>query len=212
MIKKTFETKLQADIYLVEQKMRMEKGYLTVSERKELKNLLEKPEQLVVKQPEEYKGKKIITNIDALRVPCLEIRPDEGVTHIIKDLKEAHVHYGGLGISANQIGYNRKISYIKIFKRFDPKTKEFEYSEYIMINPQIIEKDKPTKVIGEGCLSFPGVFVDTKRYVYCTCQYEDENRKPQVISVQDLESFAIQHEYDHSVLSLTIFDRKWKAK
>lgn len=210
MIRKTFETRLQVDLYLTEQKIRMEKGYLTRSEREELKQLMTNPESLVVKKIEIPDYKKIITDINVLKIPCLEVRKDEDIKHIIKDLKETFAQTGGLGISANQIGYNRKVFYIKVLKKFDQQTKTIEFSEYIMINPKIIELSNPIKVQREGCLSFPGIFVDTKRFIYCTVQFEDENRKPQVATVQDLESFAIQHETDH-LNGVTIFDNKWRA-
>lgn len=211
MIRKTFDTRLKVDIYLQEQKFRMEKGYLSKSERNELIELLKKPDNLVVtKQPDIYKGRKIVTDISKLRQPCELVGKDEDVSTIIKELKEAHEHYGGMGISANQIGYNRKISYIKFPVRMDEKTKKVEWSEFMLINPIVIEKDKPVKFVGEGCLSFPGVFVDTLRYCYCTVQYEDEQRKGQVNSVQDMESFVIMHEVQH-LNGKTIFDNKWRA-
>jgi len=210
MIRKTFESKSEVDTYLSEQKIRMEKGYLTVSERTELKSLLEKPESLIVpKQKDITEYKKIITNINALKVPCLEVRKDEDIKHIIKDLKDTLNCVSGLGLSAPQIGYNRQISYIKIPKI--TKDKKIEFNEYILINAKIIEKDRPIQVKNEGCLSFPGVSVDTLRYVFCTVEYLNEKMELQTGMMQDLESLAVQHEIDHQN-SITIFDRKWKAK
>jgi len=207
MIKKTFETKPEVDTYLAEQKIRMEKGYLTVSERTELKSLLEKPESLIVpKQKDIIEYKKIITNINALKVPCLEVRKDEDIKHIIKDLKDTLTNVGGLGLSANQIGYNRKISYIKIPKF--TKDKKIEFNEYILINAKIIEKNRPIQVKNEECLSFPGIGVTTKRYIFITVEYLNEKMELQTGMFQDLESLATQHEIDHTN-GITMFDRKW---
>jgi peptide deformylase len=86
-----------------------------------------------------------------------------------------------------------------------------DLKEMVIINPKIIEKANPIKVQNESCLSFPRVNVTTKRYVYCTAIYLDENLKENTMMFQDLESFTVQHEIDH-LNGLTIFNRKWEAK
>lgn len=209
MLKNQFKDLLEFNIYKEEQKVRREKGYLTKSEREILKKMLEKDYKPVFIE-EKYKGKKLITNIKALKFSCLEVRKDEDVSHIIKDLKEAHAHYGGIGISANQIGYNRKISYIKVPKTIDQQTKKIEYSEYVFINAEIISKNTPIKVNNEGCISFPGIEVTTKRYAFVAVHFENENRKETTGMFSDLESLVVQHETDHQN-STVIFDRKWKT-
>jgi len=211
MIKKDCKTKEEAQVYLTEQKIRMERGYLTVSERKELAELLKNPESLVKKEIIIPKGKPIITNIDALKVYCLEVRKDEDIQHIIKDLKETLTYRGGLGLSANQIGYNKRISYIKVPNKIDPKTREITWTELILINAKIIEKTSPIKVRDEQCLSFLGVSVTTKRYVFITVEYLDEKLEKRTVVVQDLESLVFQHEIAHQE-GKTIFDFKWKAQ
>jgi peptide deformylase len=162
--------------------------------------------------------KPIVSNIKELRKPCEIVKSDEDVSSIIQDLKDTLIANGhGLALAANQIGVLKQICYIRIPLGFDPSltepngTKHVKYSEYVMINPKIIEKDKPVKFVGEGCLSFGGIRVDTKRYIYITVQFEDENRKVQLGGMQDIESFCASHEIDH-LNGITIFDRKWRAK
>lgn len=155
--------------------------------------------------------KPIITNIKDLKRPCILVIKGDNVKDILTDLKDTLIaHPGGLGLSANQIGYNKAICYIRILIGIDPDKKP-HYKEVVLINPKIIEKDNPIKVTNEGCLSFPGVTVITKRFIYITVEFLDENLKPQAMSFQDYESLAIQHEIAH-LLGLTIFDFKWKAK
>jgi peptide deformylase len=81
----------------------------------------------------------------------------------------------------------------------------------VVINAQIIEHDKPIKVNNEACLSFPGVSVTTRRFVFITIEYLDINLKPQVMNCQDLEALVLQHEIDHQ-FGVLLFSRKWRAK
>lgn len=210
MLKQSFKTQLEFDLYKTEQEMRRNKGFLTYSERKQLKSMLEKNYKCNIIVEQLIKGKPIITNINALKVYCLPVRKDEGISHIIKDLKDTLDRVGGLGLSANQIGYNRRISFLRI-PTYDSKTKKMDLKEYYIINAKIIEKSRPIKVEGEGCLSFPGIRVITKRYIFITCTYLDENFKEKTALMQDLEGLTFQHEQAHQD-GKTIFDFKWKAK
>jgi len=155
--------------------------------------------------------KPIVTLITELKKPCLEVEEDENIKSLIQDLKDTLNSVKGWGISANQIGVNKRVSYIKVPKFMDPKTKEIKYSEYILINAKIIEKDKPVKIENEGCLSFPGVYVHTRRYIFITVVFENEKRQVQTGTMQDYEALATQHEIDHQN-GIVIFNRKWRAK
>jgi len=156
--------------------------------------------------------KPIVTNINELRKPCEEVIKGEDIKQIIIDLKDTFnsVAHKAIGLSANQIGYNKKISYIKMPKYVD-KDKQTQYAEYIFINAKIIEKEKPVQIKGESCISFRGVGVVTKRYVFITVEYLNEKMEIQTRILQDLEAICIQHETDHQE-GRTIFDRKWVAR
>ena len=154
--------------------------------------------------------KPIVTNIKELRQPCDLVIPSDDYKSIIQDLKDTLATKNGVGLSANQIGINKKISYLKIPKGIS-KDKKIEYNESILINAKIIEKDRPIQVRGESCLSFPGVSVITKRYVFITVTYLDENLRERTGLFQDLEAICVAHEIDHTN-GLTIFDRKWRSK
>jgi len=202
-------TKLEYDIYVTEQKLRMEKGYLTCSERTKLKHMIDNPKEYI-KAPESElpKGKPIITSIKELRIPSVPVEKGEDVKSIIEDLKETlAAHPTGLGLSAPQIGVKKQISYIRMPYLSDNKTLEFR--ETVLINPVITEKARKIIYKGEGCLSIPRIFIDTDRYVFITVSYLDENFKEQTRMVQDVESFAFQHEISHLSGKL-IFDFKHK--
>ena len=202
-------TKLEYDVHISEQKLRQEKGYLTGSERNKLKHMIDNPKEYIrAPQPEVPKGKPIITSLKELRIPSVPVEKGEDVKSIIKDLKETLVaHPTGLGLSAPQIGVKKQISYIRMPYLSDNKTIEFR--ETVLINPVITEKARKIIYKGEGCLSIPRIFIDTDRYVFITVSYLDENLKEQTRMVQDVESFAFQHEISHLSGKL-IFDFKHK--
>lgn len=104
----------------------------------------------------------------------------------------------GVGLSAIQIGIPKRVAAIRAMNG------EF----YSLINPIVVEKNEEITFFGEGCLSFPSVFVNTKRYkdfviknmqIYdgvlteeTQCFYYDNENNP-----RDIEAIAVQHEMDH---------------
>jgi peptide deformylase len=152
----------------------------------------------------------IITNIKELRKPCELVTKEDNIKEIIRDLKDTLESKKCIGLTANQIGINKRISYIKIPKSID-KNKQIQYNEYILINAKIIEKERPIQVKNESCVSFPGIGVITRRYIFIIVESLDEQMKIQTRILQDLESICVQHEIDHT-LGLTIFDKKWRSK
>jgi len=196
MLKNQFKNKSDFDTYLGEQEARMKMGYLTRSERIVLNKMLEKgykPEFIKEETPTPN-IRPITTNINLLRIPCTAVEKDEDIKQIIIELKETLNKVGGLGLSSNQIGYNKKISYIKIPKIVD---KKIEFTELVLINPKIVEHTRKIVVQKEGCLSLPNLRIDTDRWVFITVQFEDETLKQQLMMMQDTESFCTQHEVDH---------------
>jgi peptide deformylase len=156
--------------------------------------------------------KPIEVNLKELRKSCELVTEEDDIEQIIMDLKDTlTIKPSGLGLSANQIGYFKRIAYIRIPTEVNKKTKEVTYNEYVIINPVIIEKDKKILVQREACLSLPGLYIDTDRYVYITVEYLNEQLEPQTATFQDLESFAVQHECDH-LNGRTIIEAKHRRR
>jgi peptide deformylase len=209
MLNNKFNSKEEFISYTIQQKIRMEKGFLTCSERNQLKEMLKEDyKPTIINENKEKEKIPLIQDRKQLSQLCQEVTKDDNITEIVKKLKDALACYAGYGISACQIGINKRISYLKIPKFIN---KQLEFNEYIIINAKIIEKDRIIRLKNEACLSFPGLFIDTQRYVFCTVEYLNEKLEPQTGMFQDLESFAIQHECDHQY-GILLFDRKWRAK
>jgi len=204
-------TKVEYDIHIAKEKVRMKKGYLTKSERTKLQHMIDNPNEYISEEkPKNLQIKPIITNIIELKKPCIPIEKNEDISQIVQELKDTLSTLKGYALSANQIGYNKRVCYLRI-PQYNKESKKIEIQEIVAINPKIIEQSMKIKCHKEGCLSFPGVRVDTARYVFCIVQYEDEKRETHTDIVQDLASFIWQHEIDH-LRGFIIFDRKYKRK
>jgi len=210
MLKQTFKNKLEFDIYLAERVVDKRKGWLTVSERKQLEPMLDKDYKpnIIVEEKKKI-AKPLVTNYAQLRIPCEPVTKNDDIKSIIQDLKDGLEVYGGLGISGIQIGINKRISYIRV--PILNEKKKLEMKEIILINPKIIEHSRSFIFKGEGCTSFPGLRIDTDRFVFITVVNYNEKLEPNTFMSQDLEGVCIQHEIDHTN-GISIFQRKNKAK
>jgi peptide deformylase len=151
--------------------------------------------------------KEIVKNYKQLRQPCSKVEPTEDIKSIIQDLKDTleSTKGQGVGLSANQIGVQKKICLIKI--PYLDKNNKLAYEEIILINPKIIEKSRPVPV-KEKCLSFQGLEVTVKRYVFIIVEYENEDRKIELKPMQDYTAIAVQHECSH-LSGRTIIEDKY---
>jgi len=152
--------------------------------------------------------KPIIYNIKELRKPCLDVLHGEDVSQIMTDLCDTLYPLVGkaYALAANQIGYNKKIALIRI-----PLNNEHtKFNEYFIINPKIVFKERKI-LFTEGCLSLPGLSIQTDRYVFITIEYLNEKMELHTSMAQDLESLVLQHEIDH-LFGRTLLDRKHRNK
>ena len=108
---------------------------------------------------------------------------------VAKILVENMHHYGGIGLSANQIGM-----YVRAFAMI----KDLEYNEVIVcFNPRIIKKYNDDVWCEEGCLSFPDEIINIQRPNRIVVKYEDEDKKDHKIKLDGLAARVFLHEYDH---------------
>ncbi len=96
---------------------------------------------------------------------------------------------GGIGLSANQVGFDKKVF---VFGSDDSMTR------YI-INPIIIAIGEETVAMKEGCLSLPGVFLMVRRPTDVTLRYYDTDGNEVVENFKELAARVVLHEYDHMI-------------
>lgn len=101
-------------------------------------------------------------------------------------LAETMNHYGGLGLSANQCGINKKVCVINMGKE-----------AWVMFNPEIISRSEPVANFAEGCLSYPGLYVRIKRSNNIKVRFQAIGGQVTEQEFDGLTAVCIQHELDH---------------
>ena len=145
-----------------------------------------------------------------------EVSVEEGLA-IAEELFQILNQRGdGIGLAANQVGIDAQVAVVNVREPL------------VLINPKIISKENEIPFY-EGCLSYPGKGVHTKRYrdiVVSTAQsdsgwyfsgaespsdgkgsWEKEQGKKQDAELRTLESVCVQHEIDH-LNGVVCMDRK----
>ena len=124
-----------------------------------------------------------------LRTPPLvfdfETRTD--AEEIEKSLSEAMERFGGIGLSANQVGLDARVF---VMKSQDQGIVAF-------FNPEITMVSQETVLMKEGCLSFPDIYLMIKRAKMIELKYQNAQGEEKVISLDGLASRCVQHEVDH---------------
>jgi len=114
------------------------------------------------------------------------------IKDLVKDLMDTLYAQNGVGLAAPQIGENYRIFVI------DTSSGNEALNPIVFINPKIIKKSGAF-VSNEGCLSFPEVYTDVRRYTDVVIKAMDSQGRPFVLEANDgcLLAKAIQHEFDH---------------
>ena len=104
-------------------------------------------------------------------------------------LKENMIHYGGVGLSANQIGIGERVFIMML---------NMETEETITcFNPRIIKRYDDNVWCEEGCLSFPDEIINIQRPDRIVVKYEDEDKKDHKIKLSGMAARVFLHEFDH---------------
>ena len=104
-------------------------------------------------------------------------------------LKENMIHYGGVGLSANQIGISERV-FIMVLNMETEET-------ITCFNPRIIKRYDDDVWFEEGCLSFPDEIINIKRPDRIVVKYEDEDEKDHKIKLSGMAARVFLHEFDH---------------
>ena len=149
-----------------------------------------------------------------------EVSVEEGLVIAEELFQILNKRGDGIGLAANQVGIDAQVAVVNVTEPL------------VLINPKYIKKEFEI-MYGEGCLSYPGKAIKTKRYrdvIIQTAQSEsgwyfsgaeipaDESRgsweverKKKDSDLRLLESVCVQHEMDH-LMGKTIHDREMKLE
>ena len=124
-----------------------------------------------------------------LRQPPLEFdfeNPTHDPKEVEKNLSEAMEKFGGLGLSANQVGVDVRM--------FVMRTQDGIQGFF---NPELTRISQETDLLKEGCLSFPDIYLMIKRSKVVEMKYFDADGKEHITTLEGLGARCVQHEIDH---------------
>lgn len=137
----------------------------------------------------------VVTGVENISTPCENATIDEA-EEIWANLEASLNPEAGFGLTANQIGVNKRVGFIR-----------YAGKEYRLLNTRIVETGPMTVIYDEGCLSLPGKTINTERYHTITIEDEILGRMQLTMAKDGLLPVIFQHEVDH-MNGKTIFDRK----
>ena len=144
-----------------------------------------------------------------------EVTVEEGMEIATKLFQILNERGDGIGLAANQVGIDAQVAVVNVREPL------------VLINPKIVEKHDEIPYY-EGCLSYPGKGVHTKRYETVHIETEqsesgwifsgvelgesgkgtwEEGELKEDRQVRLLEAVCVQHEIDH-LNGLVCMDRK----
>jgi peptide deformylase len=124
---------------------------------------------------------------------------DKQIRTLVKDLEETMLEAPGAGLAAPQIGIG-----LRVFTYYVDGTLGH------LVNPEFTSLSEELQDTEEGCLSFPGIYVDTPRAMNVVAKGFTMYGEPITVHGSDLLARALQHENDHldGVLFIDRMDRE----
>ncbi len=144
-----------------------------------------------------------------LTKPADPVRPEElgaGFDALIEDMIESMYAADGLGLAAPQIGISKQIFVVDV--PLGPADGEDDGGEdegggetrrtgpLVFVNPRLLDLEGET-TFEEGCLSLPGLTVETRRATRLRVEALDARGETFERQVEGLFAIALQHEQDH---------------
>jgi peptide deformylase len=136
--------------------------------RKDQVNLVESTAELLHRKPQEY---NFVNDGD----------PTALVNVLFQRMKEL----GGIGLSANQVGVDRRLFVMGVD------------NPIAVINPEIVEYIGKEESFREGCLTFPGMFLYITRPVSIKVKFQTVQAELVETVMTGITARVFQHEYDH---------------
>jgi peptide deformylase len=114
------------------------------------------------------------------------------IVALVRDMFDTMYANNGVGLAAPQVGVSKRVFVVDCAVDDQPP------QQLVFINPRIVRRTGAC-VSREGCLSFPEVFTDVRRYSEIIVRFMDLKGKTRDMTVPGgtLLCRCIQHELDH---------------
>jgi peptide deformylase len=117
------------------------------------------------------------------------------VRRLIRDLKDTlQASSDGVGLAAPQINVHQRVVIVCLGSEMEGKWQAG--SPVALANPRIVETDDERKDF-DGCLSFPGLYGETKRPHHLRVTGMDEEGQPFDRLFDGFNAVLVHHEIDH---------------
>ncbi|HMG35277.1 MAG TPA: peptide deformylase [Blastocatellia bacterium] len=115
---------------------------------------------------------------------------DDKLRKLVDDMFETMYGAPGVGLAAPQVGVLKRLFVM------DCGSKRGTGRKIALINP-VIELEEGEQIGDEGCLSFPGIFLEVKRPQRVVVRAVDTDGAEFTHDLMDLEARCASHETDH---------------
>lgn len=126
-----------------------------------------------------------------LHMPVAKYEFDQDTKELEQSMIDAMLKYNGIGLAANQVNipYTMFVMGSNLIEGFIKPT--------LFINPTITRVSTERSLSKEGCLSFPGLWLNVERPTWIEAAYQDIDEKWNEIRVEGYMAKCFQHEFDH---------------
>lgn len=128
------------------------------------------------------------TELMRTRLPLFDFseHSQEDIDMMVKALSRKMVELGGVGLSANQVGLPYRVFIMGI--------SDFNAAVF---NPEILEYIGEPDTFKEGCLSYPGLFMQIKRPPTIRARWQNSKGEVREDTFSGLTARIFQHEFEH---------------
>ncbi len=124
-----------------------------------------------------------------LSIPIPEYKgefPNPAMVHLAKRLRTTMKLYSGLGLSANQCGVAERMFVVG-----------FDDFQITCLNPKLKMMSANKIKEKEGCLSYPGLFLNVERPEWIDVEFLTEHGEKKEMRLEGLTARCFMHEMDH---------------
>ncbi|MCM8823973.1 MAG: peptide deformylase [Candidatus Omnitrophica bacterium] len=130
-----------------------------------------------------------------LRTKCQQVKEvNDEIRKLLDEMCVLMKNCDGMGLAANQAGLDVSLVVVNSGKEI-----------LKLINPKILKREGSTE-FEEGCLSFPGLYINIKRASKVWVSYLNERGEPLTIEASGILAVVLQHEIDH-INGIVFIDR-----
>ena len=134
---------------------------------------------------------RVLSSIADFDIEIFKEEEKIDMKEFVNNMFETMKNYGGIGLSANQVGKPYRMFIMGDHPNIEKGKK------WTCINPKISNVTKDLIRYKEGCLTFPFLFLDIERPQDITVEYLDENLEKKEEHMTGIVARCFQHEFDH---------------